>query len=268
MIAHYFTTAATTCLILAATLISLAPSSGAFSWTRSPVRHHNDRHPHRPPAAATTTTTRGKNFSPVTLFAVDSDTDTTESKNKEGVTVKALGPASVSSSSNNNVPSGEANADAVAPTQVFMITREMTRTMVEELGYKRAEVDSIRIELVANIIENRIRCPSTGMPTDWVDLEREAMNKSVRENANNSSSMMERLESESKYPLKFPLLAISLVLFGKGFSDALITLIKVNIAFPGASLTEQFQGIPILAIDFVCVVVGVGMGLWTWKTMK
>ena len=264
MITHYFTTAGTTLLILAATLISLAPISGAFSWTRSPVHQHNDRHLHRRPA----TMTAGNNYSPVTLFSVDGDTDTTKSKNKEGVTVKALGPASVSSSSNNDVPSGEANADAAAPTQVFMITREMTRTMVEELGYKRAEVDSIRIELVANIIENRIRCPSAGMPTDWVDLEREAMNKSVRENGSNSSTMTEKLESESKYPLKFPLLAISLVLFGKGFSDALITLIKVNIAFPGASLTEQFQGIPILAIDFVCVVAGVGMGLWTWKTMK
>lgn len=80
--------------------------------------------------------------------------------------------------------------------------------------------------------------------------------------------MMQRMENESKYPLKFPLLAVSLVLFGKGFSDALITLIKVNIDFPGASLTAQFQGIPVLAIDLVCVITGATLGLWTWKTMK
>lgn len=264
MIKHSFTTAGTTLLILAVTLISLARNSGAFSTTRSPI-HHNDRHLHRPP-------TRARN-SPVALFAgvddkgidIEENTDNTESKKEEGGKMKALAPSSSSNNDNadeqDDVPSGEVNA---APTQ-FMVTREMKRAMVEELGYKRAEVDSIRIELVANIIENRIRCPSEGMPTDWIDRELEALNQSIREN---DSSMMERLENESKYPLKFPLLAVSLVLFGKGFSDALITLIKVNMAFPGASLTAQFQGIPVLAIDVVCVIAGVALGSWTWKTMK
>jgi len=80
--------------------------------------------------------------------------------------------------------------------------------------------------------------------------------------------MLQRLENESKYPLKFPLLGVSLVLFGKGLSDALITIIKVNIDFPGVSLADQFMGVPILAIDAVCVVVGAALASSTWKTMK
>ncbi len=184
----------------------------------------------------------------------------------ESGAVKALGPASSPESdldepdvTDSSIPEGSTTS-----SQVFMITRDVKRTMIEELGYKRTEVDAIRLELVANIIENRVRCPSDGMPAEWVDRDREAANQSSQE----SSNMMQRLENESKYPLKFPLLAVSLILFGKGFSDALITLIKVNINFPGASLTAQFQGVPVLAIDFVCVIAGLGMGLWTFKTMK
>lgn len=195
-----------------------------------------------------------------------SSTQVADIDDNESGTVKALGPASVPETdldepdaTDSSIPEGSTTS-----SQVFMITRDMKRTMIEELGYRRTEVDSIRLELVANIIENRVRCPSDGMPAEWVDRDREAANESIQE----SSSMMQRLENESKYPLKFPLLAVSLILFGKGFSDALITLIKVNINFPGASLTAQFQGIPVLAIDFVCVIAGLGMGLWTYKTMK
>mmetsp|Transcript_7380 Transcript_7380/g.8190 ORF Transcript_7380/g.8190 Transcript_7380/m.8190 type:complete len:140 (+) Transcript_7380:3-422(+) len=139
----------------------------------------------------------------------------------------------------------------------------MKRMLVEELGYKRKEVDSIRVELVANIIEHRIQCPLEGMPASWVDQNREFV-----DSGQGNSDMMRKLENESKYPLKFPLLAISLILFGKGFTDALITIIKVNIDFPGASLTAQFQGISILAIDILCVMIGLGLGLWTLKSMK
>eukprot|EP00536_Pseudo-nitzschia_multiseries_P007439 jgi/Psemu1/324756/estExt_fgenesh1_pg.C_1750038 len=246
--------------IVAVALLSLASNSSAFSGTRSPILR-NDRHLRRQP------TTRSN--SPFVRFAGE-NIDIQE--NSEGASdVKALGPAS--SSSKNNAGGAELNdgvplIETDAPsTQVFMITRENRRILVEELGYKRKEVDSIRIELVANIIENRIQCPLEGMPIDWIDRERELINKNIQEE-NSSSDMIKRLENESKYPLKFPLLAVSLVLFGKGFSDALITLIKVNMDFPGASLTEQFQGIPVLAIDFVCVIMGVGIGWWTWKTMK
>mmetsp|Transcript_29023 Transcript_29023/g.78541 ORF Transcript_29023/g.78541 Transcript_29023/m.78541 type:complete len:260 (+) Transcript_29023:195-974(+) len=256
--------------IVAVALISLASNSDAFSGTRSPIPR-NDRHLHRQQ--------RTRSNSPCVLFSGfggDEDTGIQENleiagnKNEGGHDVKALGPAT----SSKNIADDAEQIDGVplteadtASTQVFMITREMKRTMVEELGYKRKDVDSIRIELVANIIENRVRCPSEGMPTDWIDLERESINQSIEAETSNSS-MMKRLENESKYPLKFPLLAVSLILFGKGFSDALITLIKVNIGFPGASLTDQFQGIPVLAIDVVCVIIGAGIGLWTWKTMK
>eukprot|EP00531_Pseudo-nitzschia_arenysensis_P007979 CAMPEP_0116153840 /NCGR_PEP_ID=MMETSP0329-20121206/21459_1 /TAXON_ID=697910 /ORGANISM="Pseudo-nitzschia arenysensis, Strain B593" /LENGTH=252 /DNA_ID=CAMNT_0003650775 /DNA_START=65 /DNA_END=823 /DNA_ORIENTATION=+ len=189
----------------------------------------------------------------------------------EGTAVKALAaaPASLPSDSNNvkdtTTEASISDEDATAvSSQVFMITREMKRSMIEELGYSRKEVDSIRLELVGNILEDRVRCPTEGMPSDWIDQERVAANESVQE----TSDMMAKLENESKYPLKFPLLGVSLILFGKGFSDALITLIKVNIDFPGASLTAQFQGIPVLAIDLVCVLAGAGIGFWTFKTMK
>jgi hypothetical protein len=253
-----------TLLILAVTLHSLISNTGAFGLTCQPIQKSRDRLQHRQ------STSRKL---PVALFAEAGDNKgITEDKvddavddQLEGVVMKALGAASSSASGPDqqdiDMPISEENT---VSSQVFMITREMKRTMVEELGYKRKEVDSIRLELVANVIENRIQCPSDGMPVDWIDRDRESVNKSVQENSN----MMERLENESKYPLKFPLLATSLVLFGKGFSDALITLIKVNIDFPGASLTAQFQGIPVLAIDGVCVIVGMGLGLWTWKTMK
>mmetsp|Transcript_20117 Transcript_20117/g.40061 ORF Transcript_20117/g.40061 Transcript_20117/m.40061 type:complete len:188 (-) Transcript_20117:146-709(-) len=78
---------------------------------------------------------------------------------------------------------------------------------------------------------------------------------------------LERLESESRYPLKFPLLCVSTILAGKGLSDALITIIKVQQGFVGASLTEEFIGVPVLGIDTLCVAAGVGLGVWTWRTM-
>ena len=180
-------------------------------------------------------------------------------------------PALVSSSTDDdnvqdNMPSNERNNnnnnDNNEAKQVFMITQNMKQIMIEELGYKRKEVDSIRVELVPNIIENKIKCPPDGMSQSLFDPQLQESNN------NNSNRMLEKLKNESKYPLKFPLLAVSLVLFGKGFSDALITLIKVNMDFPGASLTAQFQGIPILGIDILCVILGSFLGLWTWKTMK
>ena len=195
-------------------------------------------------------------------FLGDGDND---AENKQGgnIAAKSLGHVSSPARTSSDPRDVDKSLDGtnVTTNQVFMITQEMKRTMIEELGYKRKEVDTIRVEIVANIIKNRIRCPSEGMPADWIDADRESI---IRGN----SSMIKRLESESRYPLKFPLLGIGLVLFGKGFSDALITLIKVNIDFPGASLTTQFRGIPVLAIDIVCAIVGAGLGLWTWKTMK
>jgi len=252
-------------IILAVTFLLLIFNADAFSSTCEPMPKRGDRLQHR--------LSSSKKL-PVALFAEAGDNKGITVKEQvendgenqvEAAVVKALGSADSFTDGDDQhdtyVSTSEKNT---VSSQMFMITREIKRIMVEDLGYKRKEVDSIRLDLVANIIKNRVQCPSEGMPADWVDQDREYANKSVQENSN----MMERLESESKYPLKFPLLAVSLVLFGKGFSDALITLIKVNIDFPGASLTVQFQGIPVLAIDGLCVIVGAGMGLWTWKTMK
>jgi hypothetical protein len=62
-------------------------------------------------------------------------------------------------------------------------------------------------------------------------------------------------------------LVLLTVLLGKGLPDALITIIKVNSSFVGASLAEVFTGVPVLAIGFVCVILGISLGIWTWKTM-
>ena len=235
------------CLLpVAAIICSILPKAAAFGLT----------------VYQPTKTSVGRPHCSFSLFAEadgngggTSSTQVADIDDRETGDVKALAPSASSPESDLDQPDITASSISEGNTsssQVFMITRDMKRTMIEELGYKRKDVDSIRLELVSNIIKGRVRCPSDGMPTDWVDRDREAANESVQE----SSSMMQRLENESKYPLKFPLLAVSLILFGKGFSDALITLIKVNINFPGASLAAQFQGIPVLAIDFVCVIAG------------
>ena len=83
-----------------------------------------------------------------------------------------------------------------------------------------------------------------------------------------SSRMKEKLRAESRYPFKFPLLGASAVIGGKGVTDALIKVIKVSIGFKGASLSEDFLGIPVLAIDVACVAVGLSLGSWTWTTMR
>jgi len=147
-----------------------------------------------------------------------------------------------------------------AATTTFMITNEMKRILIEELGYQRQEVNQIRIELVDSIISKRISRPVDGMPSTWYIKE--------EEETSSQSTMLKKLENESKYPLKVPLLGVSLVLSGKGLSDALVTVIKVNMGFNGVSLMEEFMGVPVLAIDFVSVVVGVGLGVWTWKNMR
>jgi hypothetical protein len=133
------------------------------------------------------------------------------------------------------------------------MTNEMKRILIEELDYKRRDVEQMRVELVSPIIAKRLKCPSEGMPSEW----------KMREDG-----MLQKLENESKYPLRGPLLGVSLVLTGKGLSDALITLIKVQQGFKGASLAEEFMGVPVLGIDALCVFVGVGIAWWTWNTMR
>jgi hypothetical protein len=172
------------------------------------------------------------------LFAAD------KKENTEGAP-KAQTPTNDDISSIDTSPSSS--------TTVVMITQDMKRVLIEELGYRRKDVNVMRVEMAGPIIEKRVTCPPEGMPDAWVDSSR---------------LMLERLENESKHPLKVPLLAVSLVLAGKGLSDAIVTLIKVNMDFPGASLMEEFMGINVLAIDAVCVAAGVALGVWTWQTMR
>lgn len=81
-------------------------------------------------------------------------------------------------------------------------------------------------------------------------------------------AMREKLKKESQYPLFFPLMGASVVIGGKGLTDALLTFAKVAAGMRGVSLSEQFLGVPVLGIDAACVVVGVALGSYTWSTMR
>lgn len=178
------------------------------------------------------------------LFAGDKDTD--------GDAPKVLTPAT-----NDNDLSIEAGSITPSSSTVFMISRDMRRILIEELGYPRKSVDVLRVELAAPIIEKRISCPADGIPEEWLDTSRQEQD-----------AMLQRLENESKYPLKVPLFFVSGILFGKGSTDAIVTLIKVSQGFKGASLMEEFMGVNVLAIDAVCVVAGIALGVWTYRTMR
>lgn len=148
-------------------------------------------------------------------------------------------------------------APSASATTALFINQQTKRILIEELGYRRAEVERLRPELAQPIVEKRNYRPSEGVPEDWMVAEEDT-----------TRAMLDKLESENKYPLKFPLLAVGTIIFGKGFGDALITIIKVNIDFPGATLTEEFVGVPVLAIDAICVVAGAALASWTWNTMR
>lgn len=165
---------------------------------------------------------------------------------------KALSPAT-----SNDASSIDSTIPSSSSSTVFMMTRDMQRILIEELGYSRRDVNVMRVELAAPIIEKRIPCPTEGIPQEWMDVSR-----------TEQDAMLKRLEQESKYPLKVPLLFVSGILAGKGSSDAIITLIKVKMSFPGASLAKEFMGVNVLAIDAVCMAAGVALGVWTWKTMR
>jgi len=189
---------------------------------------------------------------------------------EEGGTINATVTLALPASENDQVSLQQMTNDTstttttiATATTTFMITNEMKRILIEELGYKRQEVNQIRIEMVDQIISKRIVCPSDGMPSTWY---REDDDESAEPSS--QDRMRQKLENEGKYPLKAPLLGISLVLGGKGLTDALVTVIKVNMGFQGVSLMETFMGVPVLAIDFACVVLGVALGTWTWNNMK
>ena len=193
------------------------------------------------------------------IFAEDSGDSSEDGDDATATT--ALPPATDTSDDgatdkSNEIDTTPEAAPAVATTALF-INQQTKRILVEELGYRRAEVERLRPELAQPLVEKRMFCPSEGMPDEWMMAEEDT-----------TRAMLDKLESENRYPLKFPLLAIGTILFGKGFGDALITLIKVNIEFPGATLTGEFLGVPVLAIDVACVVAGAALASWTWNTMK
>lgn len=137
---------------------------------------------------------------------------------------------------------------------VTMINQESRRILIEELGYRRADVSKLRPDLAQAIIAKRMVAPDV-VPGSWF-LEVE------------EPSLQDRLASESRYPLKFPLLGVATILFGRGIGDFLITSIKVSTNFPGSSFAEDFMGVPVYLIDVICMILGGGIFAWTWKTMK
>ena len=175
---------------------------------------------------------------------------TTSNADQETTEQEALAPSEVP-------PAAAAATSGTPATAALFINQQTKRVLIEELGYKRAEVERLRPELAQPIVNNRTFRPSEGVPEEWMMAEEDT-----------TRAMLDKLESENKYPLKFPLLVVGTILFGKGFGDALITIIKVNIDFPGATLTEDFMGVPVLAIDAVCILAGAALASWTWNNMR
>ncbi|KAJ1460544.1 hypothetical protein M885DRAFT_420557, partial [Pelagophyceae sp. CCMP2097] len=80
--------------------------------------------------------------------------------------------------------------------------------------------------------------------------------------------MRKKLQSEAKYPLFVPLLGGAAILGGKGLTDALLTFAKVASGMKGATLTEEFLGAPVLAIDAACVVAGALIAKYAWDNQR
>lgn len=193
---------------------------------------------------------------PGPLKLASSDSENASGGSETSQSIPLLQESAISSTdSTDNDPALDISPAEFEASTAVMISQNQRRVLIEELGYRRIEVEEMRVELAAPVIAKRLQRPPSGMPAAWYRPAEE-------------SAMMKKLQSESRYSLKVPLLGISLVLFGKGFGDALITAIKVNSGFPGASLAAEFLGVPVLAIDAACIVAGGLLGTWTWKTMR
>ena len=228
----------------------------SFSPTRAPGVANT--------AALRTCSGRGYVYRDICLNAKGGDNDGGASSSLPPATAEL--PPPTTSDADHETTEQEALAPSEAPpaatpvtpaTVALFINQQTKRILIEELGYKRAEVERLRPELAQPIVTNRTFRPSEGVPEEWMMAEEDT-----------TRAMLDKLESENKYPLKFPLLAVGTILFGKGFGDALIAIIKVNIDFPGATLTEDFMGVPVLAIDAACVLAGAALASWTWNTMR
>jgi len=208
-----------------------------------------------------------KRYSSQFVFSATKDSNDSENSKLPDLSNPKLAPSNqeqptntdMSNSSNNNnemmnlVQSKSSNSTTA--TTGLLINQHTKRILIEELGYKRKDVDILRPELAMSIVSKRIYRPEDGLPSEWKMEE-------------STSSMIQRLQAENKYPLKYPLLGISLILLLKGFGDLVITLIKVNLNFANVSLMDEFMGINILVIDIVCMIVGFAIGSLTWKTMN
>ena len=86
--------------------------------------------------------------------------------------------------------------------------------------------------------------------------------------ATSSSRMKAKLREESRFPYKLPLLGASAVIGGKGLTDGMLTVVKVVAGIRGSTISEEFLGMPVLAIDAACAAGGIALGAWTWKTMQ
>ena len=58
---------------------------------------------------------------------------------------------------------------AMATSAQFMITHAMRRTLIEDLGFAREEVEVLRPEIAAQLIQNETRRPfgDRSLPDDW-----------------------------------------------------------------------------------------------------
>lgn len=190
---------------------------------------------------------------PLVLAQLDQESSTEDAAFANAA---ALPPSTNPDGSEDDDIAAAVTAATKSASVATMISQEKKRILIEELGYKRRDVERLKFDLALTLVDRQVRCPEGGgeLPETWFRPENELM--------------MEKLEQESKYPLKLPLIGVSLVLFGKGFGDALVTIIKVNTNFPGASLAEEFLGVPVLLIDVVCTVLGASLAWWTWTNMK
>ena len=78
-------------------------------------------------------------------------------------------PPSSSTTTDDDDDDDVANVEQIASssTVAVMMSQETRRILIEELGYRRKDVDRMRVELAAPIVAKRLPCPETGMPDSW-----------------------------------------------------------------------------------------------------
>ena len=110
------------------------------------------------------------------------------------------------------------------------------------------------------------RIPPGGSEKFFADLRAGAAAADGR--SASAERMRQKLEAESEAPFFYPLLGASAVVGGKGLTDACLTIAKVTVGVRGASLADEFFGIPVLAIDAACMAAGGALAAWTWENQR